>query len=335
MSKAEAVTDSKRSLPVVYSCSGCSSAAQMANHTAVRLDRTAQAEMSCIAGVGGDVPSLVKIAKSGRPILAIDGCPLRCVERSLARHGVIPAAHLILTNLGIKKRFHQRFDENEAVVVYRRAVAALRSIETPPPAEHVSSVPAVQTGRNDIGRRDENSEGVPVLTADTSLIDGIMRDESLLDRIIALDGRFGKFRKVLNDERVAANVNLKDVAHMLDVEVRALLAFANGQAPMEMPGKPSELPVSGSIDASATARILDVRPLFERGIEPLMTILEAASALEGDAALIVEAPFHPLPLRRLLGGRGFESRAARLSSEHWQVAFRHEPPGTASRDAAR
>ena len=43
--------------PLIYSCSGCSSAAQLANHVAVRLDRAGVAEMSCIAGVGGDVPS--------------------------------------------------------------------------------------------------------------------------------------------------------------------------------------------------------------------------------------------------------------------------------------
>ena len=29
----------KKNLPLVYSCSGCSSAAQMANHVALRLDR--------------------------------------------------------------------------------------------------------------------------------------------------------------------------------------------------------------------------------------------------------------------------------------------------------
>ena len=45
--------------PLLYACSGCSSAAQMANHLAVKLDRDGAAEMSCIAGVGGDVPSLV------------------------------------------------------------------------------------------------------------------------------------------------------------------------------------------------------------------------------------------------------------------------------------
>ncbi|MBS3959615.1 MAG: hypothetical protein KGZ52_09465, partial [Xanthomonadaceae bacterium] len=41
----------KRSdLPLVYSCSGCSSAAQLANRLALMLDRDGEAEMSCIAG---------------------------------------------------------------------------------------------------------------------------------------------------------------------------------------------------------------------------------------------------------------------------------------------
>ena len=68
-------------LPVVYSCSGCSSAAQLANHVALQLDRKGLAEMSCIAGVGGDVPHLMKLARSGRPIIGLDGCPSVCVQR--------------------------------------------------------------------------------------------------------------------------------------------------------------------------------------------------------------------------------------------------------------
>jgi len=43
----------KPDLPLVYSCSGCSSAAQLANQLAIRLDREGLAETSCIAGVGG------------------------------------------------------------------------------------------------------------------------------------------------------------------------------------------------------------------------------------------------------------------------------------------
>ncbi|HAH1171087.1 TPA: hypothetical protein HHG97_004951 [Escherichia coli] len=74
-----------KSLPLIYSCSGCSSAAQMANYIAIQLDRRGDAEMSCIAGVGGNVKSLVRIAISGRPIIAIDGCSLQCVRSCLAK----------------------------------------------------------------------------------------------------------------------------------------------------------------------------------------------------------------------------------------------------------
>ena len=116
-------------LPLVYSCSGCSSAAQMANALAIRLDRAGLAEMSCIAGVGGDVPSLVRLAKSGRPILAIDGCKLHCVRNCLARHGLQPEWHETLTDQGVKKRFHQDYDAAELDRAYARAVAALTRAE--------------------------------------------------------------------------------------------------------------------------------------------------------------------------------------------------------------
>lgn len=115
-----------RKLPIVYSCSGCSSAAQMANYVAICLDRERHAEMSCIAGVGGDVPSLVRIARSGRKIVAIDGCPLHCVKSCLARHAVEPDVHLTLTKIGVKKRFHMAFSEDEAAKVFRRVVGTLQ-----------------------------------------------------------------------------------------------------------------------------------------------------------------------------------------------------------------
>jgi len=105
--------------PLVYSCSGCSSAAQMANHIALELDRADVAEMSCIAGVGGDVPSLVKLAKSGRPVVAIDGCPLECVRNCLARHDVTPDLHVQLAEHGVRKRYHMQFDPDEAAAVAR------------------------------------------------------------------------------------------------------------------------------------------------------------------------------------------------------------------------
>lgn len=118
-------------LPIVYSCSGCSSAAQMANRLAIRLDRAGLAEMSCIAGIGGDVPSLVRLAKSGRRVIAIDGCPLHCARSCLARHDVAPTMHLTLTELGIKKKLHMEYSEVEASAVYDSIVASLKNQGAP------------------------------------------------------------------------------------------------------------------------------------------------------------------------------------------------------------
>lgn len=104
----------RKHLPLVYACSGCSSAAQTANYIALKLDREGEAEMSCIAGVGGDVPHLVGIARSGRPILVLDGCPLACALNCLKQRGVVPDAHLLLHEYGVKKKYHADFDQGQA-----------------------------------------------------------------------------------------------------------------------------------------------------------------------------------------------------------------------------
>ena len=105
-------------LPLVYSCSGCSNVAQLANSLALRLDRACLAEMSCIAGVGGHVPALVNKAKSGRLIVALDGCPLHCVKGCLAQHGLKPDVHLTLSEFGVRKRYGEECRESVADALF-------------------------------------------------------------------------------------------------------------------------------------------------------------------------------------------------------------------------
>jgi len=105
----------------------------MANHLAIRLDRDNLAEMSCIAGVGGGVPGLVKTARSGRRILALDGCVLACARACLAREGITPDEHVVLGDHGVKKRKHADFDAQQAEGLYQSQVlpAAARLRDTP------------------------------------------------------------------------------------------------------------------------------------------------------------------------------------------------------------
>lgn len=109
------MAESYDGLPLVYSCSGCSSAAQMANDIAVSLDRERVAEMSCIAGVGGDVAPLVNTAKSGdeseRGIVVIDGCPLECAKSCLEKHDVGVDRHYELSDVGVPKEYHKDYDD--------------------------------------------------------------------------------------------------------------------------------------------------------------------------------------------------------------------------------
>lgn len=134
----------KPKLPLVYSCSGCSSAAQLANHVAVQLDRHGLAEMSCIAGVGGDVPHLVRIARSGRPIVALDGCQLQCVKSSLAQRGVAPTHHVLLNEHGVRKRHHEDFDRDEAGRVLAHVAGLVGALGVDAAALGRRTIPALE-----------------------------------------------------------------------------------------------------------------------------------------------------------------------------------------------
>lgn len=118
------MTNKDTNLPLVYSCSGCSNVAQLANDLAVVLDREGHAQMSCITGVGGNVKGLVNIAQSGRPILAIDGCKIACVKKVLELHQVEPSWHLELSRLGLKKTEHQ----NCSIGDMHKAMSAARQL---------------------------------------------------------------------------------------------------------------------------------------------------------------------------------------------------------------
>lgn len=88
---------------VVYACSGCSDAGELADRTARALSQTGLAEMSCLAGIGGRVRPLLRTAEEAAHIVAIDGCPLNCARHTLEQAGFNTVHHLELQNLGFRK----------------------------------------------------------------------------------------------------------------------------------------------------------------------------------------------------------------------------------------
>ncbi|WP_323027939.1 putative zinc-binding protein [Gelidibacter japonicus] len=120
----------QKNLPLIYSCSGCSNVAQLANDIAVKMNYDGIAEMSCIAGVGGKVKSLVKTAKSNRPIIVIDGCPLQCAKECLKNIDIEPNEHIILTDYDLKKRYNTRLNLEDEMDVFEQIVTKTKEMHS-------------------------------------------------------------------------------------------------------------------------------------------------------------------------------------------------------------
>ena len=90
--------------PIVYSCSGCSNLAQIANDIAITLDSRGIAQMSCLLGVAGKVQPVVDIARSSRPIIAIDGCKLACTKSCLNENDLEADYYFDISAYGIEKK---------------------------------------------------------------------------------------------------------------------------------------------------------------------------------------------------------------------------------------
>ena len=96
-------TGPKKPTTVVYACSGCSDAGEIADRVARQLTRDGAAQMSCLAGIGGRVKSLVMKAENAERILVVDGCPLNCAAHTLKLAGFQKFDHLELHKIGIRK----------------------------------------------------------------------------------------------------------------------------------------------------------------------------------------------------------------------------------------
>lgn len=105
--------------PLVYSCSGCSNVAQLANDIAIRLRDEGYAQMSCIVGVGAGVKPLVLEAKKDRPIIAIDGCSLKCSYHCLKNLNISVEQHVeIARDFALKKDGFSHFGESFLNEIY-------------------------------------------------------------------------------------------------------------------------------------------------------------------------------------------------------------------------
>ena len=96
--------------------------AEPVQHTGSSAAAPAGVRVAVAAGVGAGVKPLARTARSGRPILALDGCPLHCVRHALARQGVQPTVHVDLSDHGVRKDLHRLPSSAESEAVWTTVV---------------------------------------------------------------------------------------------------------------------------------------------------------------------------------------------------------------------
>ncbi|HEY4976130.1 MAG TPA: putative zinc-binding protein [Gaiellaceae bacterium] len=114
--------------PLVYACSGASNLGQLSNEIALRLDGERLAEMSCAEAVGIEAGAPYAAALSGRPVIAISGCPLACADRLLSEHGVEVTHSFQLENKGVSKAKHVSVDPKESERIYGEIAGELGAV---------------------------------------------------------------------------------------------------------------------------------------------------------------------------------------------------------------
>lgn len=88
----------------------------------------------------------------------------------------------------------------------------------------------------------------------------------------------------------------------------------------------------------ATTPSIDVRAVIAAGEEPLHALMERARDIPPGDGFIIDAPFDPVPLRRVFARMGFNEHGEEIAPHHWRVWFRREAgagaPGTDGRQRA-
>lgn len=106
---------------LIYSCSGAANVGEIADRVARRLMREGAGAMFCLAGVGGQIPSMVEAAGKADVNLVLDGCPLDCARKIFANVDLKNLKVIRLTDLGITKAKGVPVTEEQVEKVYQEA----------------------------------------------------------------------------------------------------------------------------------------------------------------------------------------------------------------------
>ena len=168
------------------------------------------------------------------------------------------------------------------------------------------------------------------ISAASRLMEVIAAEPAAIGRLAAVDPAFQDLG-ALSTSSSPLGPTLRELAERVGVPVAALLGVITGEAPAaclaadrvekEHEARPGWL---DHFQEAAAVRI-DVRPSLAARRDPFTTVMAAAAEVPPGGGLRIDAPFDPVPLRRVLERRGFATFGRRLAEQHWHICCRREP----------
>ncbi len=104
---------------LIFCCSGASNVGALSYLTAMRLAQEGSGNFSCIAGIGGNIPPMIRAAKDAQERIVIDGCPTGCARRIMDSNLIPIDRYVIVTELGIKKTHDFDVDDRDVDTIAR------------------------------------------------------------------------------------------------------------------------------------------------------------------------------------------------------------------------
>ena len=176
------------------------------------------------------------------------------------------------------------------------------------------------------------------LTADLLLADVIAGDAETLGRLTGLNPVFAVLFEPEHRNAMAGQIRLGEAARIAEVPFETLCKVLQGHlsaSAVVTEAAPSQAAPDQPGDwfdqaERLAAPHLDVRPLLASGQDPFTQVMSTAARVPPGGFMVVDAPFDPAPLRRVLAGKGFTSLGRQIGPGHWRICWRREEPAEVS-----
>ena len=87
---------------LIFPCSGSSDVGELSDRIGRRIAGCGNAKMFCLAGIGAHIPGMIESTKAAKRIIAINGCPVSCAEKTL-EHAGFKVESFNLKDMGFEK----------------------------------------------------------------------------------------------------------------------------------------------------------------------------------------------------------------------------------------